>query len=53
MSEFTCRNGHQVNAGEFECPYCGKRIFRMDGMSRSEIRQQEIQDMEIENEDCR
>jgi len=51
MSEFICRNGHLLKSGEFRCSCCGEKIHQTDGISRSEIRNQEMQDAEIKNEE--
>jgi transcription initiation factor IIE alpha subunit len=48
MSEFTCRNGHVLNPGEFECPICGAHLGHMDGESSAEIRRRD----DIEDNDA-
>ena len=41
MSEFTCRNGHILKAGQNVCPKCGQGLHRMDGMTNSELKMRE------------
>lgn len=43
MSEFECKNGHLMKSGEYTCPVCGAKIARMDGMTRSECRREEME----------
>ena len=37
MSEFTCKNGHQLRAGQYKCPICGGKLSYMDGYSNREL----------------
>ena len=39
MSEFECRNGHSMKGTT--CSKCGAGVYRMDGMTDSEIIAQE------------
>lgn len=52
MSEFLCRNGHDMppSAGPF-CRICGSRVAYMDGMSSSELRRQEEYEREHDIDD--
>lgn len=48
MSEFECINGHLLKPGEYLCPFCGERLGRMDGMTRSEARREDQEDYDEE-----
>ncbi len=44
MSEFTCRNHHQMSCRDHTCPICGSRVAYMDGLSDRDLR--EMREME-------
>ena len=50
MSEFCCRNGHFMSAGEMFCKECGGRLYTMDGMTASQIRQMEKEEQKFQEE---
>jgi len=55
MSEFECANGHLLKSGEYICPICGEKLARMDGMTRGECEQDDIEYIDDEyemDEDC-
>lgn len=41
MSEFTCRNDHLILDTSKPCPECGEGVYRMDGMTRQQLRKME------------
>ncbi len=46
MSEFMCRNHHQMSCRDHKCPICGSPVAYMDGLSDRELRRIEEEDEE-------
>ncbi len=44
MSEFMCRNHHQMSCCDHTCPICGSPVAYMDGLSARELRELEEED---------
>lgn len=51
MSYFECRNGHEIVPSEGStCKICGERVYKMDGLTGSQLRKMEMDwDREVED----
>ena len=46
MSEFTCRNGHDITPSVGYCKICGFGVHRMDGKSARQLEMEDRMDTE-------
>lgn len=45
MSEFMCKNGHLMAGSEKYCPVCGSPAYYMDGLTGSQLKQMEQEEI--------